>query len=235
MSRWWKAILLAAVMMITLSGCVDYEEEITLARDGSGTVRIHYYMDESMIEMMEGETPFDFDKGSIEERFKDASVKLAEIEVYTKDEQRHVVLVIEFPDLETLQGGWPFSDRTIMLTRRNDGSIEYRMAIKMNAAEDAAGGEADAGIEASAAEESESEGDEYELPAEVDAEMTQAAAEMAQAALAGHFFKYMLNVPGEIIEVSDGGTIKGRQVTWELPLEELTGITEFVMTVRYKP
>lgn len=246
MHRWWKALVLAAVIVVTVSGCMDYEEEITLARDGSGTVRIHYYMDESMAQMMAGETtPFPFDEASIEAIFKDAPVKLVKSEVYTENEQKHVVLVIEFPDLEKLQECQFFADRTISMVRRDDGAIEFRMVITKGEAEVAA-----AGAEESVSEESvdgefglddtdwveEGGEEEYSLPedAEFDAEMEKMAEEMTQALLAGHSFKYSLNVPGEIIEANGGGVVKGRQVTWEFPLTELEGTSEIVLTVTFR-
>lgn len=45
-------IFLLLVLAVAFAGCINYEEEIVLKEDGSGTTMIHYSIDEGFIKMM---------------------------------------------------------------------------------------------------------------------------------------------------------------------------------------
>ena len=46
-------LVAAAVALFTVSGCIDYEEVLTLNTDGSGTVEIHLVMDKTFMNEMQ--------------------------------------------------------------------------------------------------------------------------------------------------------------------------------------
>lgn len=243
MARWWKAALFSALVLFVVSGCFDYEEEITLNANGSGTVRVHYFTEESYAPMFEGEdSPFTLDQETLAQRLEGTTAKLQSSKVYTEDGLRHAVFALEFTDLEKLAGNWPFEDRTFSLERRSDGLYVYRSVISFSAEAEVSQELEPMEVEEEVAaeeEEPEESGEDYaeeggDESAEMEAAMNQATQEI-QAALVGHSFKYILTLPGKIVEAGEGGIIEGTQVTWEFPLAELEGRDEIVLTATFKP
>ena len=144
MRKWWRTILFTAILATaTLGGCINYEEEITLNEDGSGTLTMHYSIEESMVEMMEGmtegmeemegmemtaEMPFALDEAGVKEQFSSCPQKPRDVQVYSKDGERHIVVTFDFRHVNEIPDS-VLEGREITVTKDKDGFLNYHTSF----------------------------------------------------------------------------------------------------------
>lgn len=107
-SRWFA--LLLAIIILPLTGCLDYREHLVLKKDGSGTLRIDFVVDLGLMgeiskalgekpdpESMQGPT-----KAEILQGLEVKGIKVNELEVKSKGNKSKVHLLITFKTLKAL-------------------------------------------------------------------------------------------------------------------------------------
>ncbi|HPF35681.1 MAG TPA: hypothetical protein P5571_08400 [Candidatus Krumholzibacteria bacterium] len=134
------ALLLAPVLLLSLGGCIQLQNQTTLNGDGSGTVSLDYTMstevegafkelqtlDGGMNEDM-GEVPmFDesFDKAALESKLKENGAKLTAFSNSVADGQRKVHIEISFKNPEGMEaalGGALAAGGALGLFKNQDG------------------------------------------------------------------------------------------------------------------
>jgi len=107
-----KALVLASC--VSLGGCLEYEQTVTLAADGSGSQVVHMVMRESVLALIERATPAAqlsaasnpravFDKQLVAKELRAAGLELIEHRVTRKAGLRSVDLKTRFADFASLQ------------------------------------------------------------------------------------------------------------------------------------
>lgn len=198
-------IVIAAIALS--AGCIDYEEKITLRKDGSGYMTIHYFTDESTIEeekMEEEELPFSFDQYSfdqkeIEDELADENIRVEKVESYTEEGKRHLIAKLFFKNINKIPHKWIFENRELQFTKES-GFLTFRSVLLL-------GGE----------ETGEGEFDEF-----------------VKAILADYKFKFTVEMPSKIVEASAGSRVEDNTVMWEFPLSSLMDKERIEMYAKIK-
>lgn len=126
MKKFAVALMLASFTLL-LSGCINYAEDLTLNPDGSGKMVVHYSISEDTVKQMdEAETPLNFDKAEIEKEFEGKKAKLEDVNVYSEDNLRHIVMTVSFKDMSEVTE--MLEDRGATLTANADGSQSFEIA-----------------------------------------------------------------------------------------------------------
>lgn len=100
-----KKIVIFALTVLTLSGCINYEQKVLIYPDGSGKMEIHYWMyvpDSAAAKSILNLGIFIPD--SIRNEFSSPFVKINDITTYsdTTDSTIHSVIKIEFSSIDSL-------------------------------------------------------------------------------------------------------------------------------------
>lgn len=138
-----KALLVAS--LVFLGGCLDYDEVLSLAQDGSGTLRVDMNVDLAFSEKLRalsvpaGEKPPE----DTDDPFKMMTAKediLKQVQGVdgvtvkqclvedVKPSSRHVKLLLEFKSLDALRKTHGFSSRELVFAEK-DGSVEATYKI----------------------------------------------------------------------------------------------------------
>jgi hypothetical protein len=102
---WLVAMLLVLVLV---PGCINYEEEVTLKRDGSGEVAMHYWMDTSFIEAMTQFSSGDdesmpFSEEDVKERYEGKpGIELKSFRSEKKEGDTHAYITLAFDSVDAL-------------------------------------------------------------------------------------------------------------------------------------
>jgi hypothetical protein len=125
-------------VLLALGGCIDGDETLTLAGDGSGTVKLDFTLDLSFVEKLKklepdvgGEDAEDLtkkiDKKMIQDSVTGPGVKVGTLDVEDAGPKKHVKLELEFKDLEALRALSGFSDRRLDFAESGDNvDVTYR-------------------------------------------------------------------------------------------------------------
>ncbi len=105
-------------IIVILSGCLNYTQEVSLNTDGSGTMKIHYWMkipQSGQLEMIDQLGIFN--KDSINAQFTSPYSALEDVEVYadTLDSTYHAKIELTFVHIDSLRLTKPFSDAQFSL------------------------------------------------------------------------------------------------------------------------
>ncbi|MDP8214862.1 MAG: hypothetical protein RAO92_08800 [Candidatus Euphemobacter frigidus] len=156
MKRW--AWVLSLLMVVAFSGCIKMEQDITLNKDGSGSVEFMYAMSEQTINQMkamaqmgkqEGEeaelddNQFEFDEAKVKSKFeamKEQGIVLKNVETTTKGGWKYMNIAFDFKDISKLNDAEAMGDSPITITKNADGN--YVITSKMSG-DEMGGGEAD--------------------------------------------------------------------------------------------
>jgi hypothetical protein len=135
-------------LLATLAGCVHVDQTLTLNADGSGEFKVRYAMQKQDIDHMEAvsrqamalegvtnnaesHSPFDFNEDDIRRDFlayESEGVTLKSARITEEAGWKNVDLDIRFASLAGLVKTDFLSDRSIRLTRREDGRYELVQA-----------------------------------------------------------------------------------------------------------
>lgn len=109
---------LISVFLLGLSGCLNYEQEVSFYPDGSGTMRINYWMklpDTLKLEILNQVGLFN--KDSIHTQFSSSYSSVENVTVYTDttDSTIHSSIQISFTHIDSLNSTRPFSEANFSL------------------------------------------------------------------------------------------------------------------------
>jgi uncharacterized lipoprotein YehR (DUF1307 family) len=181
-----KHILFGFVLILTLTGCFNIEQSLTLNKDGTGSLDIKtvVYYDEIPDEEFDEEF-VSLTKEEVEAMTDTSLVKVEYVNETSKGSQRTVDIRYLFEDISVLSKPW-CSDSNRISIEREEGFIILKWIYATN------DGTEDDTINI----------DKWESVYE------------------GHFCKFNLVVPSEIVEVSSGGEIRKDKKTahWKFPI-----------------
>ena len=105
--------LFIALALLSFASCINYDNEITLNNDGSGKIHIHYWMAESMYNMMKGQPPKEgeapkadpFSEEEVAKSYQGEGLKVSGFKTFKDEEKepnRHVELDVSFTNIANL-------------------------------------------------------------------------------------------------------------------------------------
>lgn len=106
-------------LFLLFSGCLNYIQDVNLYADGSGKMRVTYWMkmpDSENLKTLDKIGLFNAD--SIKNEFTSEYDKIEDINVYTDstDSTMHAVIELTFPSIDSLNNSKPFSNLSFSLT-----------------------------------------------------------------------------------------------------------------------
>lgn len=105
-------IFLLLIIGLQLQGCINYTQKVSLNRDGSGTIEVHYWMDipESDSTGLLPDSVGIFDSTKIREVFTADYTTVQSITVYrdSTDSTLHAQIIMDFQHLDSLNALVPF-------------------------------------------------------------------------------------------------------------------------------
>lgn len=112
------------ISAFTFFGCINYEQEVTLHLDGSGSMKIHYWAKENNV-MWLSNNKLAFDESKIKEQYKSDNVIIKNVKVDSdqKDSTRHVRVELEFKDITRLSEVSGFKDMKITWEKKGDSKV----------------------------------------------------------------------------------------------------------------
>lgn len=129
-----KNIMLFTIMLmaITLSGCLNYEQEVSLYPDGSGTMKIHYWIkiqDTTKSVLINNIGLFNID--SVRSEFVSPYFTLENAEVFsdTTDSTTHTKIEISFSSIDSLNNTKQFSESNFLLQDGAEGQKIFSQFI----------------------------------------------------------------------------------------------------------
>lgn len=120
------------LILITFSSCLNYYQEVTLYPDGSGKMRIDYWM---RFVNEESEKVVDnlgiFDPDSIRSGFQSIYSKVENVNVYrdTTDFTTHAIIDISFTHIDSLNKTKVFSEYSFSFVEKTGGQILFSQFI----------------------------------------------------------------------------------------------------------
>lgn len=132
--------------VLSLTGCIKMDQDITLNKDGSGNVKFMYGMSEQTVNQMkamaqmgaeEGEDAetddlFEFEEGKVKETFaelKDQGITLNNARTETKGGWKYMYIDFDFADVSKLNGTEVMGDSPFSIVKNYDGN--YVISTKM--------------------------------------------------------------------------------------------------------
>jgi hypothetical protein len=193
-------LLTILISVVFLTGCVDYEETITLNADGSGTITVHFSYSEDLVVEKLGEEEFFFslDKEEIESELGAQNVRVDKIDKYMEEELHHSIVTLSFVDINLIPDKWAFEDRGFGF--RDEGGTLLFYSLLARGKDQAVVVEDDDGA------------------THPEKELTGFAGEML---FSDYTFKTTVTLPGKVIEASEGGVIENNTVSWVYPLNSM--------------
>ncbi|MEZ6184337.1 MAG: hypothetical protein R3F62_04905 [Planctomycetota bacterium] len=119
-------------LVLSLTGCLDYKEELTLKADGSGSLNLDFTIDLGYLEKVSkalGEAPNEEDfAGPTEEEIREGleveGITIKEIKLETKGRKTRVQINLDFANLEALNEIEGFGDdRRILFYDEGNGMV----------------------------------------------------------------------------------------------------------------
>ena len=120
--------LISFILPLFVLGCINYEQTTTIKSDGSGSMEIHYWINES-IALTGSQGNFAFDKENVNKQYEAIGIKVKDvrIESISADSTRHVRVKLDFADITQLSKAAGFKSSGFEWTR--DGN---RITFKQN-------------------------------------------------------------------------------------------------------
>jgi hypothetical protein len=108
-----KYLLLLPLILLSIPGCLNYIQDVNIYPDGSGKMKIHYWMktpDTSSIKLL-GKIGI-FNPDSIKKEFSSPYTKMENVKVYsdTTDSTMHSVVEFSFTKIDSLNKVKAFTD-----------------------------------------------------------------------------------------------------------------------------
>ncbi|MCP4228999.1 MAG: hypothetical protein GY771_02480 [bacterium] len=131
MRRILGTTIVISLALLTLAGCITYDQELYIAENGSGGAKVHYSvmtMDTGVgTETDTGVVPESFvtDEVEIREMYEGKGVDLKGVKVKTSEAVTDVYLVIEFKNVLDLNGHGVWDENQVIGTRIEDGKLVF--------------------------------------------------------------------------------------------------------------
>ncbi len=207
----------ACALLLSICGCINYEQDTSLNPDLSGRIEIHLFFDPrpmisemfkkdttnpklsaaigDMVEKASMKADVKIKEEDILESFNQEAIKNKSFKKIEKDGIQHFYFTVEFDDIRKL-----FQDKKVVsVVTDNRGSIAYTEYFKLLKDE----------------------------KKEVKSD------ESSNEFLKGFYFKYQLHMPGDIVRANTGNIDKNTAV-WELPLGAAMNDSDFKITATSK-
>jgi len=124
--------LIAAAIALLLQGCLNYTQEVSFNIDGSGSMKIHYWMKVSdpANELAVGQLGL-FNKDSLTAQFTSPFIEIENVEVYadTTDSTSHAKIEFNFVHIDSLNQTRPFSEANFSLKEGAEGQLIFSQFI----------------------------------------------------------------------------------------------------------
>jgi len=115
-------------ILLLLASCINYEQETTFNADGSGTAKIHYWMQTGADT---GEIKAPVDQKEIEKYNEKKGIKVSDIKIEQKEGNTHVYYTVNFANFpafaDTDLGGF---DKTASYFKEEGGKLQFLGTIK---------------------------------------------------------------------------------------------------------
>ncbi|MBN1350622.1 hypothetical protein JXJ21_14490 [candidate division KSB1 bacterium] len=207
-----KFIILSLLMLLVLiSGCFEYEDVITIEKDYSGTLSVHYRSLKDSNMNWNG-MKFPKEKESILEEVKknytSEHVKLIRFRVKERDKYQHVYFDVKFDRLTDLNEIRQFADSHISLAKLNSNVIHFKRVIEFD-------------------EDEKDEDDESELSRLVISLLEESIFDKIK-------FRFEVNFPEEMHHTNANWEQDSRHGVWKYTLSDFIGDKKIVMTAQSK-
>jgi hypothetical protein len=194
-------LFLVILCVVFIAGCINYEENVKLNADGSGTVVMHYSIAQQLFAMMqmgestaekgkEDEMPFKFSEAEIRSDMNAPGVTVEKVESKAEGDQQHFYVTAKFNKLTDLNQTGAFKKMKFEWNE-TDKNVTFRHVL---------------------------EGDKKQKE-----EANPMGDQMASAMMGNAKFKFQVTLPNQALPAPDtNGTIQedGKTVVWEWPLLE---------------
>jgi hypothetical protein len=113
--------------MLIFSGCLNFQQEVSLNPDGSGTMKIHYWLQVSdPVKMVTLDQVGLFNSDSIRNQFTSTFSEVSNISVFsdTTDTTSHAIIELTFSNIINLNNMKPFSEAHFVL---QDGAAGQKL------------------------------------------------------------------------------------------------------------
>ena len=209
----------ALLVSLSLTGCINYEQETFLNEDMSGRIEIHMFanpkpMTEAIIKKVNEDAKFslnldeslskatykmkfDVKEEDLLKEFNREAIKSKSFRKAEKDGISHFYLTVEFDDIRKL-----FADKDVVsVTEDRNGLITYTQ---------------------------------FFVPLREDKDKKEGkTAETPQEFFKGFGFRYILHMPYDIVS-ANADRVEKNTAIWELPLEKVANNKDFYMTASVK-
>jgi len=105
--------LFAAFLLISFSGCLNYEQEVSFSPDGSGDMKVHYWVKADTADGKVVYSPLSiFNADSLRSDFSSPNIKIENITVSndTTDSTAHAYVEFSFTHIDSLNKVKPFEE-----------------------------------------------------------------------------------------------------------------------------
>ncbi|MFH1422494.1 MAG: hypothetical protein ABIH42_07270 [Planctomycetota bacterium] len=219
MGKWMALVVSIAVCMLIGNGCIEMEEELSLNKDGSGTVKFHMACSEEMAQMMQAAQGPEADISSQLPKSKEElakgwgnkeGIEITEFTNETKEGKIHLNYSVKFKDINVLREIDQFN------------SIEFSRGVCKSCEDEGGehGGnviyERDSGASSFLPPEQDTSG----MTAEEKAMAEQMQQQMMQMCR-GLKLKYTVTFPNHLEDSTGADKVDGNTVMWEYTFDKL--------------
>ncbi len=113
-----KLLISTIILILSFSGCLNYQQEVSLYPDGSGTMKIHYWLQVSdPVKMITLDQVGLFNSDSLKNQFTSEYSEVTNISVYSDsaDTTSHTIIELSFSNIVDLNKIKPFSESQFIL------------------------------------------------------------------------------------------------------------------------
>ncbi len=107
----FSSVLFVFLLGVFLFGCVDFEMQTELNKDGSGTMKIHYWTKKSNLTMGTSVGDFSFDENQVKSNYSSGNTEVTELKIEDNDADstKHVKLTVKFKDFNKISDAKGFA------------------------------------------------------------------------------------------------------------------------------
>lgn len=130
-------MFLLTVMIICISGCVNYDQKTIIKEDGSGSMKIHYWSEMKNFSMGTTLGKFEFDESKAKDKYSSSNTTVNSVKVEDKldDSTKHVWIELDFKDISKLSDAKGFEGVKVTWSEVSDGmQLKYFVAKDTSAA-----------------------------------------------------------------------------------------------------
>ena len=129
--RFTPLFMLVVLLGVYLSGCVNFEQKTTLAKDGSGSMKIHYWTKHVKNITSDELQGFPFSESKVKDTYGTGGNEISNIKIEEKDEAdttKHVTFDLKFKDINKISEAKGFSKIKASWTEGKEG-MEFKYVL----------------------------------------------------------------------------------------------------------